>query len=218
MEIVFKNEVIIEDTFRDLLKRQKYEQIVGIALNKSKKLIRNFPITAVEMQSEGESDYLDSKHRKYEAKLLIDTAQGALIGERKNDIKLWIQSMIKEAAEFSECLRARDLRFVKNTKLYYIMKKALKSVKNDEIAVLFIPYPIVDDYKGAIYLQLATDYLDTLYDRLVMEKKVLCKRVLFLYPSMKEGVVVLRDAKSREREYIELPELNQHISYRVMLA
>lgn len=216
MDIIFKNEVIIKEAFRDLLKRQKYEYIVSVTLNRSQKLICNLPLTAVEEQPNGECDYLDSKNRKYETKLLIDTKQGSLIGERKNNLNLWIQSMIQEASEFSESIRQRDLSSIENMKLYMIMQKALNAVKIDEVAVLFIPYPIVYDYPEFTLLQLTTDFLQAVYDKLVDKTKVLCKRVLFLYPSMEKGVVVLRDANSREREYIKLPEMNEYISYRVM--
>ena len=218
MGIVFKHEVTISEDFRDLLKRQRYERMVLTALNKSQELICDLPLTAVEEQSDSECDFIDSKKRKYDAKLLIDTKQGALIGERKNELKEWIRSMIDETTEFSECIRQRDLSIIKDMNLYRIMRKAIKSVKADEIAVLFIPYPIVDDFEGSIYLRFATDFLQATYDKLVEEKDILSKKALFLYPSMKEGIVVSRDAKSGSREYIELPELADYIKYSVTIG
>ena len=66
MGIVFKHEVTISEDFRDLLKRQRYERIVLTALNKSKDLICDLPLTAVEEQSNSECDFIDSKKRKYD--------------------------------------------------------------------------------------------------------------------------------------------------------
>ena len=83
MGIVFNHEVTISDDFRDLLKRQRYERIVLTALNKSKELICDLPMTAVEEQSDSECDFIDSKYRKYDAKLLIDTKQGGFDRRKK---------------------------------------------------------------------------------------------------------------------------------------
>lgn len=57
--------------FRDILKRQRYEEIVLKTINRSKYLIANLPLSKVMEQSNNEPDFLDTKANKYELKLLL---------------------------------------------------------------------------------------------------------------------------------------------------
>ena len=212
MAIKFRTVVTISDSFRDILKRQRYEEIVLTTINKSRSLIKNLPLSKVVEQSNNEPDFLDAVGSKYELKLLLDSKQGALIGERKNDLHEWINSMMNECGEFSDCIKNRSISNVKNTQLYSILKNRLLSVKSDEIAILFCPYPIVNDYRESIFLRHATDFLQAVVNELESEINA-CLGLYFLYPSMEDGIMVLRDAKTMEREYIDAPEIAEYISF-----
>ena len=118
MGIKFRTVVTISDSFRDILKRQRYEELVLTTINKSQTLIENRPLSRVTEQSNNEPDYLDTKGNKYDVKLLLDSKQGALIGERKNDLQQWIHSMMNECGEFNNCIRNRCIANVQNTQLY----------------------------------------------------------------------------------------------------
>lgn len=115
MGIKFRTEITISDRFRDILKRQRYEELVLTTINKSQLLIKNLPLSKVMEQSNNEPDYLDSNGNKYDVKLLLDSKQGALIGERKNDLQQWIYSMMRECEEFNDCIRNRDIANIQNT-------------------------------------------------------------------------------------------------------
>lgn len=212
MSIKFRTVVTISDSFRDILKRQRYEELVLTTINKSQSLLENLPLSRVTEQYNNEPDYLDTKGNKYDVKLLLDSKQGALIGERKNDLQQWIRSMMNECGEFNDCIRNRGIANVQNTQLYRILKKRLSSVKADEVAILFCPYPVVNDYQHAVFMQFATDFLQAVVNELEEEISA-CRGAYFLYPSMEKGILVLRDASTRAREYIEAPEIAEYISF-----
>lgn len=115
MGIKFRTVVTISDSFRDILKRQRYEELVLAIINKSQSLLENLPLYRVMEQSNNEPDYLDTMGNKYDVKLLLDSKQGALIGERKNDLQQWIYSMMDECGEFNDCIRNHGIVNVQNT-------------------------------------------------------------------------------------------------------
>lgn len=208
----FRTIATISDSFREILKRQRYEELVLTIMNRSQSLIGNLPLSRVTEQSNGEPDYMDTKGNKYDVKLLLDSNQGALIGERKNDLQLWFKSMIDECEEYNGCIKNRDIMNIQNTQLYGILKNRLSSVKSDEIAIMFCPYPIVDDYQHSVFTQFATDFLQAVINELEVEINA-CQEVYFLCPSMEKGIMVLREANTRIREYIDAPEIDEYISY-----
>lgn len=120
--------------------------------------------------------------------------------------------MMNECGELNDCIMNRGIANVKNTQLYCILKKRVSSVKADETAILFCPYPIVKDYQYAIFMQLATDFLQAMVEELEEEISA-CRGAYFLYPSMEKGIMVLRDANTRVREYIDAPEIAEYISF-----
>lgn len=208
-----KKIVSISPKFRDIVKRQRYEKEVLSIIQRSAVLFKGRCFSYVEKQSNGECDFIDNSNRKYDVKLLIDTQQGTLIGEKKNDLLDWIRTMIDECCEYSQIVLLRDKSAVQGTKLYNVMQQRIQSVKNDENAILFCPYPIVEDIRGAIFVQFNTDFLQAVYDLLRDKGYVCCQSVYFLYPSMEESVYVLRNAETRVREYLDAPELSEYIKY-----
>lgn len=213
MGIRIRTKMTITEKFRDVLKRQQYETLVLNVLNKSEKLMINTPLKQIQHQSNGEADFEDTLGNKYDVKLLIDKKQGAYIGERKNNLVQWIKSMKNESIEFSGFISSRGEYDLTTTKLYKIVKDRVESLRDDEIGILFCPYPIVHDDKDSYFLRGVTDFLQAVYDKIVEEKALNCKGIYFIYPSMKKGILCLRDGKTREREYIEFPEIDEYISY-----
>jgi len=212
MSINFKTMVTITDGFRDILKRQRYEELVLATINKSQSIIGNLPLSRVKEQADNEPDFLDAMGNKYDVKLLLNSKQGALIGERKNDLHQWICSMMEECGEFNACIKNRGITSVQNTQLYSTLKKRLSSVKEDEVAIMFCPYPIVNDFRNSVFMWFATDFLQAVINELEKEIST-CPRILFMYPSMEKEIMVLRDGKTREREYIDSPEIAEYINY-----
>ena len=204
--------ITIDNTFRDLIKAQNYEKYVLEIINRSQSIFNERHFTHISSQSHGECDFEDDQERKYDAKLILDKNQGQLIGDTKNNLRDWLSAMLEEKTEFGESIKRRDISFVANTKLYRIMKERIGSVKADESAILFIPFPIVDDNQGSFFLRLNTDFLQAVYDKMVEDKVVNCQAVYFIYPSMEPHVYVLRDSE-RNREFIRCDELKDFITY-----
>ena len=144
-------EITISDSFRGLIQGHKYEEYILNIINKSKKIIHGLPFTAVLSQSNGESDFIDNNGRRYDAKLLLNTKQGQLIGDPKNTFEEWLRVMTKERGEFADSIAKRDLSFVENTKFYKIMKERIEDLDSKENGILFIPFPIVNDLEGNIF-------------------------------------------------------------------
>ena len=97
------------------------------------------------------------------------------------------------------------------------MKERMASVEADENAIFFIPFPIVDEYKGSIFLQHTTDFLQAVYQQLVDDYLVGNRLVFFIYPSGDPHEYVLRDADGR-REYITCDELDDFIKYETRIV
>lgn len=200
------------EAFRDLFKRQQYENYVLTIINRSNIIFRDLQFEPVPKQSDGQCDFIDNHGIKYDAKLLFDDRQGKLLGESKNDFRQWLEDMQNEKIEFGESINRRDLTYVENTRLYRIMKKRIADLNEDENGIMFIPFPIVNDFKGSVFLQLATDFLQATFDRLKDQGFVGKRRIFFIYPSSNSHEYVLRN-ENRIREYIICPELKDFISF-----
>lgn len=211
---MFKSQTVvtIDKSFRSLIQSQNYEKYVLTIINKSEAVFSDIEFTCIEDQSHGESDFVDNSGQFYDAKLLFDKKQGALIGDPNNEITEWLQVMLDEKTEFGECIKNRGLSFVPGTRLYKVMEARLASVKPEENAIFFIPFPIVDEYKGSIFLQFTTDFLQAVYQRLFDEGLVGDRKLYFIYPSGDPHEYVLRDAE-RKREYITCEELDDFIEF-----
>ena len=117
-------------------------------INKSQKIFDGLIFTRIEDQSHGESDYIDNKGQLYDAKLLFDKKQSALIGDAKNDFKDWLQAMLDEKTEFGESIKKRDLSFLPTTRLYLVMKERLASVKLDENVIFSFLFQLWIEFYG----------------------------------------------------------------------
>ena len=204
--------VAIDESFRSLIKEHNYEKYLHTIINKSQVIFRGLKFTHIKNQAHGESDFIDSNGQKYDAKLLFDKKQGALIGDSNNEFEKWIREMLDEKTEFGKCIIKRDFSFLNDTKLYKVMKARLASVKPDENAIFFIPFPIVDEYKDSMFLQLATDFLQAVYDKLEEDELVGNRRLYFIYPSGESQEYVLRNT-DQVREFIRCEELEDFISF-----
>lgn len=217
MDIKLFTKVSFTNAFRDFIKSQQYEKYVFIIISKSETIFNGKRFTHLYNQSNGEPDFIDQEGNKYEAKLIFDKMQGKLLGEQKNDIDKWFVSLQEEVSEFSETvIRKRNTELIKETKLYNILVERLSSVGEDENVLFFIPYPIVNDVRGSIFLQFATDYIQAVHNKMVEEKLIGDRMIYFIYPSMDASVYVLRDG-NYHREYIECKELDPLIVYKTDL-
>ena len=212
LELAITKAISVSNDFRNLIKNGNYEKYVLLIIQASQEIFLGKQLHFVEKQSNGECDYIDQYGVKYDAKLVFNKKQGALLGDSKNELDKWIEVMRNESIEFSHCIEKRDLSLVRSTQLYAIMKDRIESTKEDENPILFIPFQLVDDCEDCLYLQMATDFFQAVYDKLVEDNIVKKRMVYFIYPSLEPEKYVLRDTH-RRREYVKCPALSQFIIF-----
>ncbi len=211
--IVIDNYASISDRFRDLLKNHNYENIVYAVIEKSKKIFGNMNFKKILDQSNGQCDFEDNYGNKYDAKLIIDTKQGALLGERKNSLNLWFDDLISECNEFTvDCIDEDGNQLLRKTKLFKIVKDRVESLKEDENGLLFIPFPIVSDTAHMIFSQFSTDFIQAIYNTLKDDGIIKNRKIYFIYPGMGMNEIVLRDG-NYHREYLNVKELGDYIAF-----
>ena len=209
--------VTISNSFKTFLQSGHYEDAILKLMNRSKHVFP-YVYSYNENQSNGECDFISTEpdaHNliKYDAKLPFDGKEGKMICSKKSDFLKWIQFMMDEASEFSSCMILnRGMHNVNEITLYKTIEKRLCTIKEDENVVFFFPYPITHDGEGMIFTQRASDILSAIYDELKRNGKVGARTIYVIYPSM-DKKMTLRCLNNNMREFLDSPEISQHISY-----
>ena len=209
-------EATVSEAIRDLIHRQNYEEYVFQIISNSKRIFKNCHFERVNEQSHGECDFIDvnsEDKKKYEVKLLFDKETGGKIGERKNNLTLWIERLLEQRNEYGKLLM-QGVCDVSSTKLYQIAKGRLSAVKSDETAILFTIFPIVEDSRNDVYTQFGVDFVQAIYKQLDKDKLTEGREKFFIYPAMEDDLYCIRD-RNYHREYVPAPKLNDIVSYKV---
>ena len=107
MGFTIREQAIINDNFKELIRGGNYEKLIEQLMNDSQKIFPN-KYKHLEKQSKGESDFIDlSTNQKYDAKLLFSEKDGKLVGSRNSEFGEWMQIKLDEVAEFSEYIEKR---------------------------------------------------------------------------------------------------------------
>jgi len=204
----------IAQNIRQLIQAQTYERIICDLMNSSSVV---FPhrYQQVTEQAHGECDFVDINNgRKYDAKLLFSSEQCELLAKGTSCLLEWIISIRKEIEEASVKVMHKQIN-AQGTILYAEMLKRLQSVAVDEIAILFIPYPIVPASENSVFLQFASDIVSITYDTIVKvyPQRFNDKQTIIIYPSVIDGKLVLRDLATNTREYLPIEPLSPYIVY-----
>ena len=208
MSAIIHKRISFTDSFRSFHQHQRYEDYVFLILQRSKNLFDGTQFTRIKQQSNGECDFLYEDNIKFDVKLLLENSQGRLLGDRKNDVATWVEEMLSEQTEFGNCIGKRDFSQITKTKLYRVMKARMADIKENENAILFSFFPIVEDSKESKYRQFGIDFLQAVYKQLLGEGIIGERKVYFIYPSIDADIYVLRDA-CYHREYIPAPEIKE---------
>lgn len=211
-ELQLYERVEFSDSFREFIKNHKYEAYVLSIIEKSVTFFAGKSFYPVKNQAHGEPDFYDNTGEKYEVKLLIDSSQGELLGEKKNDIRRWFNNVNSIANEYAELVQSGNMANIQSLSLYKTMKARIESVNKDEIAILFMPFSIVLDNKHSIFVQFTLDVIQAVYNQLDKDGVVDGRDVFFIYPSTDKGEYVLRDS-NYHREYIRVPELDELVIF-----
>lgn len=218
--MVIKNLFSFSDDFIQLFNHKNYEKYVLQIMNCSKKV---FPETyiMIEEQSNGECDFINILTlEKYDAKLPFKKEQVSMLtngNKHKPQVENWVRLMMEEAQEYNPVSIREDASYdIANTKLYKIMSNLISKDNMDENIIFFLPYPISLAIRDSIFLQLTTDYLRAIYERL-MQDGYLCNRSIYaIYPASEKNQFAVRNLAEYGAEYIECKELGKYFSYEIV--
>ena len=207
---------VISEDFKNFIQSGNYEILILNLMNQSRIVFPNI-YRRNENQSNSECDFVDTiTEEKYEAKLPFDKKEGALICSNAGNLKDWLVYMMNEEAEFGELIiKKRGQHSVTELKLYQTLAKRLKTVQENENAVLFFPYPItldMDPVNEFSILQLCSDILDSVFRELKMNGLVGKRKIYGIYPAI-DGKIVLRCLNDNKREYLSCVDLEKYFKY-----
>lgn len=205
---------------KDLIKlfqKDCYEKHVLNIMNMSK-IIFPFKYQEVKDQSNGECDYVCvGNGAKFDAKLPFRNYQVYNLvssNDKRPNIEKWIKEMMDESSEFDPPKNREDPNFdIANTKLFLIMKDAIVADKPDENIIFFLPFPVVPTLKGSIIAELATDFLDAIYDRLDQNLDLLQRNIYVIYPIYEKNVFAVRQLGVHPIEYLYYDKMECYFTY-----
>ena len=86
----------------------------------------------------------------------------------------------------------------------------------DENIILFIPFPISLDVVGSFFLEKTTDSAQVVYGKLKEHGLVAGREFYYVYPLRDCLHFAIRNAETRERDYVYAPEYQDILSYELM--
>ena len=204
--------------FQDFIHSGKYEEAILSIMNISKKLFKGKYIRN-SAQSQGECDFVDIESgEKFDAKLVITTKQGKLIGSRNFACEEWLISILSEIYEFNEhyIYKTKDCD-VSDLKLYKIMSEKLMKDKSDENIIFFFPFLIVHEKTCSVLGQSTTDILSIIYDGMKTNKIIKNRKLYVMYPSIDNNIIV-RNLSNGVREDFHSEMIENIIRYDVEIT
>lgn len=198
----------------ELIQARTYEKIICNLMNKSTDVFPGHYEQVIE-QSNNECDFVDEFGNKYEAKLLFEESQCRMIVKGLSYLDEWIESILKEINESSYALLNTSRADITSTTLYRELLKRLNTIRNDEVAILFIPFPIVPESEQSVYMQFTSNILTLTYDAICRNTKRVSIGTYIIYPSAEDRKIVIRDLDNLEREFLPIDELEPYVSYSV---
>lgn len=206
----------LSDDLKKFIRSGNYEPYILKLINRSK-LIFPGEYERNEVQSESQCDFYNVRTgEKYEAKLPFDKKEGELICSNHGSFNAWLEFMMEEEAEFGEkIILERGKYTVDSLTLYKTMEKRLKTVKEDENAIILFPYPMVLDMQsdGELnMLHFCGDMFSSIFEELRKNGIVGNRQIYTIYPSA-DNKMVLRCLNTNQREYIVSEEMSKVFAY-----
>ncbi len=203
----------------ELFQKGRYEEYVFEIMCKSQSV---FPgeYRRILNQAHGECDFIDSTNgQKFDAKLPFSTEQIEMLTDGKRhspNFKGWIRALQNEAAEYN-LQSIRDGTFdITKTQLFLIMKSLIIKDNGDENFIFFFPYPISLSVRDGIFVNLATDYLLAISNKLYEERILSHQAIYAVYPSIEKNCFAVRNLKNYCTEFVECERLGRYFSYEVI--
>ena len=214
---VFLTRIRFKEDCSKYIKKEYYELLIWELMKHSKKFFNDKSITWCKEQSKGEPDFIDGSGVKYDAKLIIDTIQGSMLGRDKGkDVVGFFREIQRELMEFGDKMKRDGELSIQETKFFKIVKKRVLDCKFDENIILFIPFPIGLDIEESIIWNRLTDCAQSVYNAIRDENLVGDRDFYYIYP-MRDGMrYVIRNPKNNERDYILLPEYQDSLCFEIV--
>lgn len=218
--MIIKHVFEISNDLLALFNKNNYEAYVLDIMNLSKVIFPN-EYSIVKDQSAGQCDFIDtSTDEKFDAKLPFHPNQIEMLTngkKHKPEIENWIKELHKEVAEFNPLSVRYNPEYIENLKLYSIMLKQINRDKNDENIVFFLPYPISLSFKDSIFLQFASDYISSIFEKLKEKIDLINRNIYVVYPSSEKNRYVLRSTNDiYSKEYIDYDKIEKYFSHEVV--
>lgn len=206
MEIKIYSKESIHNNYKLLRKKEYYEPIILNIMNDSK-IVFPSQYILIEKQDNGEPDFIDKETgMKYDAKLLFESSVCQALNEDR------IEDFINDLMDcIGMDIPTQRENGVKESKLYKEMEKRIKSLKEDEIGILFLPFPVLLISPDMIFAELCSDQFDWCFSNIKTTNKV------YLIGMNIEGTIVLKQLRSNKRiEYLENKYFNDKIQTRLV--
>lgn len=195
--------ITIKPNCSNIINKKYYEPLICKLMNDSSMFFPNKPIMMNDFQSNGESDFYDAKNNKYEVKLLLDKKQGKMLGRNVDkDVIGFFDEIKAELQEFGNHLSNNEFFDIEDSQFYKIVNERVKSVKDDENILLFIPFPIFPDSKELSVFNRFTDFAQKVYDKLLENDVIRCRDFYYIYPSQDGDTCVIRQPDTRHKEFV----------------
>lgn len=213
-----KVRICISDRYVELLNKDLYEPVVLEIMNDSE-IVFPDQYRRILNQSHGESDYCNvNTGQMIDAKLLFKEKQCYMLSRGKEELQKWLNSLKEEVEELFEAIKSDNKRELNTSMLYFEMTQRLRSIKQDEDVVLFMPYPLAVGYKNGTISYLNVNIFQVLFDD--MKKNcpeiVLGKRVYVIYPSLDDRIILSElTAENGQNEYLVSGALAEYVSMEI---
>lgn len=203
-----------------LFEKKNYEIHVLNIMNLSRKIFKE-KYERVTEQSEGQCDYIALESKiKFDVKLPFEPWQIELLTNGKKheaDVMGWL-NVLKEESIYEPLEHRCNRNYIKEKKLYQIMKMQIEKDRPDENIIFFIPYPIVYSESTSVFGQFASDYLDALYEALEKEVNLESREIFIIYPASEKNQFAIRTMKKTIVEYVYYEGMEEYFSYETMIG
>lgn len=210
----------VSKSIRELIQAKKCESIILQIMNDSQ-IVFPSKYDHVESQAHGECDFIDRDSKeKYDVKLLFSNEQCQYLAKGDLCLQQWIESLIGEIYESSRAMCHQSEYDITDTSLYKEMYSRLKSIAEDEYAILFIPFPILLYDIGYVSVcgQFATDIITFTYNHIQLSNNPpKLKGTYVIYPILQDQKLVLRKLNSGKKEYLLNDYFQNYINFEMKL-
>lgn len=209
---------IISNKYKDLLNKNINQKIVLDIINSSRVVFPGLYKEIVE-QSNNESDYVSSLGINYDFKILFKEEQCQVLAFRNGSLVDFMNIVCAETSDIYDSFIGNNSTKIDETILYKEIKRRLKLSKENEIIILFIPFPLTLEFKDSLSTIIEGDIFLFLWDFIVKNEPELVKKneVFIIYPCL-DNSILLRNLSDGTKGFLDLDVLKNIYYQRLKFA